>query len=523
MRPPGATLGAAAHSEVAVAEHVVDRPSFDEYVVARGGDLLRTAWLLAGDDRGAQRLARTALTRAWPQWSQLAEHGAGSYDSDLRRFLVQAHLRQHRHPARDDVDDDSRSPAARGGSGGPDERVGVSRGLEVLDSLTNVERAVVVLVLFDGLGEGHVADLLDDDLGSVRRHLLHALALVRDRFGLDERGMRGLLESLAPDDPPVEALLAKEVAGAARWRGLRGWVFALAAVAVAALVVGLVTRPQVGGVRPPPSIPRLVPAALACGSSLGPPALPRPVEPPLSAHYVAVLVCARTDAASVWSGPLPPDVPVSDPTAIDSLVLAPQGSGPACPGLPRGPAYRLLLLGRDGTTTTWSNEALACNGWPALSQVFVAAAEQSAAGTPPDADFLGCPTTLGRQVDRDGAGLGLQKGTVLVEATACLHPLAEARPPGIPSFRAVRANVLGGPAVAQLNADLARSGSRRTGKGDCASGPQRYVIRARTDTGRLVELSSICGHEFAVDGHLRDTWRVSGETTSMLRALLVAN
>ena len=506
-----------------MAERVVDRPGFDEYVVARGGDLLRTAWLLVGEDHEAQRLVRVALAKAWPQWSHLAEHGAGSYDTDVRRFLVQAHLRHRRHGPGEAahrvepvaVQENSQEELRR--------TEALSR-LEPLDALSRPERVVVVLVLFDRLGEARVADLLDEDLGSVRRHLVHALALLRDRFGLDERGVRGLLESLAPDDPPVDRLLAREAPHAPRWRGLRGWVFALGALGVTALVVGLLPRQTGNGLDPAPGpTPPLVASAVSCRTSSGPPAPPRPVEPPLSARYVGVLVCARTDDGSVWSGALPPDDPVTDPLALDSLVLSPRGSGAACPDLPRGPAYRLLLLGRDGTTTTWANEGLACDGWPALQQVYVATAEQGATVAPADGAFLGCPSTLGRRMDASEQGEGLRRGTVLVEATACLHPLAQDRPDAIPRFREVRGNVLGAPDLAQLNAELRRSGSRATGKGDCTAGPWRYVIRARTAQGRLVELSSVCGREFAVDGHVRDSWPVGPDTTSMLRALLLAN
>lgn len=506
-----------------MAEHVVDRPSFDEYVVARGGDLFRTAWLLVGDDTAALRLVRAALSQAWPQWSQLAEHGAGAYDTDLRRFLLQAHLRRRRPSPRADPEVGG-SPAAHHDPADVAERTQALITLEPLDSLTRAQRVVVVLVLFDGLTPGQVADLLDEHVGSVRRHLVQALTLLHDRFGLDERGVRGMLGLLAPSDPAVDLLAPPEVGSAPRWRGLRGWAFAVAALGVTLLVVGLVPRqPGRDGSPVPGPSPPLVPTALSCHSSLGSPAAPRPVVPPLSAHFAAALVCARTDDGSVWSGALPPDAPVTDPVALDSLTLSPRGSGASCPDLPHGPVYRLLLLSRDGTTTAWSNEGLACDGWPALAQFYVASAEQAARTSPASAGFLGCPSTLGEQVDPSGAGPGLRKGTVLVEATACLHPLAQARPRAIPRFHAVRGNVLGTPELAELNADLASSGSRRTRRGECAEGPWRYVIRARTDRGRLVQLSSVCGREFAVDGHARDVWPVSADTASMLRALLAAN
>ena len=70
-----------------MADRFAEPPSFDEYVVARGADLLRTAWLLVGDDRGAEELVRATLARSWPQWRHLSEVGAGSYDAELRRSL----------------------------------------------------------------------------------------------------------------------------------------------------------------------------------------------------------------------------------------------------------------------------------------------------------------------------------------------------------------------------------------------------------------------------------------------------
>ena len=81
-------------TKVAMADRFAEPPSFDEYVVARGADLLRTAWLLVGDDRGAEDLVRTTLARSWPQWRHLSHVGAGSYDAELRRALVETYLRR---------------------------------------------------------------------------------------------------------------------------------------------------------------------------------------------------------------------------------------------------------------------------------------------------------------------------------------------------------------------------------------------------------------------------------------------
>jgi hypothetical protein len=237
-----------------------------------------------------------------------------------------------------------------------------------------------------------------------------------------------------------------------------------------------------------------------------------------------VLVCAQTDEGSVWSGSLPPDAPVSVPLAVDALVLQPRTGGSECAALPQGPAFRMMVQGKDGHVDTYANEGLACNGWPALASYYVALAEQGAdagSGSGATGDgFLGCPSILGKTVSSSGAASpSLPRGTVLVAATACLHPRAVLTK--TPRYRAIRTNVMGAPQLAQLNADLAKAGSSRAPGSTCVAGSSLFVVRGMTDDGRLVELSSTCADLFTVDWKARDTWPVSKETREMLRSLLV--
>jgi DNA-directed RNA polymerase specialized sigma24 family protein len=507
-------------SEVVVAQQWAEAPAFDEYVVARGSDLLRTAWLLTGDERGAEALARATLDAAWPHWSHLVERGAGSYDAELRRVLVATYL--HRAPRRRHPPT-SQPPTSHPLTSHPADRDVWA----ALAELTRQERAVVALSVVDGLGDAQVAQALDEATGEVRRHREHALAALSRRLGVREQELGGLLDGVVPADPPVDTLLARPARRSPRWRVVRDWVAVLAGLALVAVVVGLVRPSDHGGEVPPPPEPTVAP--LSCLTQAPPPSPPSTSAVPLHARYVAVLVCAQTDEVSVWENSLPPDEPVTAPQALDALVLDPRGAPGPCPALPAGPAYRLLLRSADGTLTSWANEGLACNGWPALAFYYRALAEQGA-GPAVEADgFLGCPSTLGAPSGRaptapvTSAGPALARGTVLTSATACLHPAVQLQAAAPPSYRAVRAAVLGAPGLAQLNADLAASGSRRGPRLACAPGPWTYVLRARTSSGRVVELTSGCAREFAVDGRQRDTWPVSRETTSMLRALLVAN
>jgi DNA-directed RNA polymerase specialized sigma24 family protein len=500
-----------------MADRFAEPPSFDEYVVARGADLLRTAWLLVGDDRRAETLVRATLARSWPQWHHLSEVGAGSYDAELRRSLMAGYLR--RRPLRHSHDDHAETVGPRSAASPPPTKAGV---LAALAGLSRRERATLVLWSFDGLSEAQIADALDDGVAAVHRHRLHALATVGAVLALDEEGLRRTLAGLPPQDPSVDGLLDPPRSYAGWLRGARGWALAAAGLAVVALVGGLVSRGGDGVVVPTPPTPP--PAALACRTSFGPPTAPAVPNGPLSQTIAAVLVCAQTDEGSVWAGSLPPDAPVSVPPAVDALTLQPRTSGVECADLPQGPAFRMVLQGKDGSMTTYANEGLACNGWPALASYYVALAEQSAEEGPgpgvTGAGFLGCPSILGKApASPVAAPPSLSRGTVLVTATACLHPRAVLTK--IPRYRAIRTNVMGAPQLAQLNADLAKAGSSLVPGSPCAAGSSLFVVRGTTDKGRLVELSSVCADLFTVDWKARDSWPVSSQTRDMLRALLV--
>lgn len=494
-----------------MADRFAEPPSFDEYVVARGGDLLRTAWLLVGHERGAEELVRTALRRSWPQWRHWSEVGAGSYDADLRRAVVATFLRRHHG-----------RPRPSGPPPAPADPSPHSALLTALDELAPRERVALVLWTFDGLSDWQVAATLDDDVATARRHRVHALDRMTDRVGLDEDRLRTALGALPPQDPSVAGLLDETGPYAARWRGVRGWALGGVALVAAVTVGGLLAGTDADRVMP---VPSPTPSAVSCRRSVEAPVPPAVATEPLSRTVSAVLVCAQTDEGSVWSGFLPPDAPVTAPLALDALVLAPRTAGAECPALPTGPAFRLVLQGVDGTVRTYANEGLACNGWPALASYYSALAEQLVLGDtvvdPDGGPFLGCPSVLGRAAESSGSTRpSLPRGTVLEAATACLHPRPAAG--ALPTFRLVRANVLGAPQLAQLNADLARAGSRSQVVPTCPTSGSLFVVEARTTDGRLLELSSECADAFSVDWRPRDTWPVSPQTRGMLRALLVA-
>jgi DNA-directed RNA polymerase specialized sigma24 family protein len=495
-------------------------PSLDEYATARGADLLRTAWLLTGDGDAARRLVAVTLGREARHWGRLAGGGSGGYDLALRRQLLRAFLSRHRPAQR-------HSPAQRHP---PAQQQGGATGLRAaLDRLSPVRRAVVVLRFADDLDAARVADLLDVSVAAVNHRASAALA----ELGVQEGNLRAALPALVPADLPTEGIAAAATRYAGRGRRVRAVLSAVSAAAVLALAAMLAATVRSPSLPPSPDRPSPTPVSLSCKDSRGEPEVLTRTLTRLSSTASRLLVCARTDADSVWTGSLPPDAPISLPAALDLVEVSPRTDGRGCPDLPNGPAYRLLLLARDGSVRTFANEGLACNGWPVLASYYVALAEQQAGSQPDPAGFLGCPDILNHllaeraptataSVPR-GPVPGVPRGTVFTEATACLHPLARAD--RIPRFVQIRSNVLGEPQLAELDADAARAGSTRNRSGSkplpCAEATSVVVVRAMTADRRLVELSSRCGVTMTVDWSAEDIWPVSADTAEMLRSLLV--
>lgn len=486
-------------------------PSLEEYVTARGSDLVRLAWFLCGDAGTARDLVVDTLARALRDWPRLTGDGGGAIDTTLTRRLLRTFVHGH------DI--------AREAGDGP------LAGRGVWSAMLDLPRAPrAVLVLRYGLDQpvDRVADLLDVSPSAVATRQRQAL----EALGRSEASARALLPALVPSDPSTEGLASEarlRIDGRRRMRTVVSSVVA-GLVVVAAAAVAATTSPNTVTPGPGPTTTR--PTALSCRTTTGEASVPAERVERLSTTARAVLVCARRDPDSVWQGSLPPDDQLDSPSAIDLVVLGPRGSGAECPELPRGPAFRVLVQDRDGAVRTYENEVLACDGWPTLGRYYVALAEQHAAEAEAAGGFLGCPTLL----DGPGAAVAVRlspqtaptpsvgsalRGATFTQGTVCLHPVV--RDDLVPRFREVRSNVLGTPQLDQLNDDVRRASTSKGPLPACAEARSMVVVRASTATGRLVELSGLCGAQMAVDWSPRDVWTASHGTASMLRALLVVD
>lgn len=153
-------------------ERVTDRGTFEQFVAARSGALLRTAYLLTQDNHLAEDLVQTALAKAWRSWGRIET----SPDAYVRKILVNTYATWWRRkwngeqPTEDLPETEHADIADR--STTQDVRVALAR-------LPKRQHAVVVLRFFEDLSEAETARLLGCSTGTVKSQTSKALAKLR--------------------------------------------------------------------------------------------------------------------------------------------------------------------------------------------------------------------------------------------------------------------------------------------------------------------------------------------------------
>jgi RNA polymerase sigma-70 factor (sigma-E family) len=144
---------------------------FSEFVRARHGALLRTAYLLTGHAQDAEDLVQTTLVKVVPQWRRIADNP----EPYVRRVLVNENVsRWRRRRWRERPTDALPEQLAHD----PDvaELVAVR---SALASLAPRQRAVLVLRYYEGLTEAEIADQLGIAPGTVKSQARDGLARLR--------------------------------------------------------------------------------------------------------------------------------------------------------------------------------------------------------------------------------------------------------------------------------------------------------------------------------------------------------
>jgi RNA polymerase sigma-70 factor (sigma-E family) len=162
---------------------------FDDFVVEHGSDLLRTAFLISGDQQEAEDLVQECFLTLSKHWNRVA--GMDYPYAYGRRVLVNLATRSAKSQLRRRAELEAELPDL-----GVDEvelaMLETRDELRVaLKQLTPRQRAILVLRYFNGLSEAEVAETMGCATGTVKSTTSRSLAQLRDLIegGLSQKGL----------------------------------------------------------------------------------------------------------------------------------------------------------------------------------------------------------------------------------------------------------------------------------------------------------------------------------------------
>jgi len=144
--------------------------------------LLRTAYLLTGDQHQAEDLLQTSLAKLYQSWDRVRDRG--NVDAYARRILVNENNSLWRRPWKRREHATDEVPDRTGVHDTYDE--GLSAAVwDVVQTLPKRARAVVVLRYYEQLSEAETAEVLGISVGTVKSQASRALASLRERTPAD--------------------------------------------------------------------------------------------------------------------------------------------------------------------------------------------------------------------------------------------------------------------------------------------------------------------------------------------------
>jgi RNA polymerase sigma-70 factor (sigma-E family) len=148
---------------------------FDSFVRSRTQALLRSAYLLTGDQQLAEDLVQSALTRTHLAWRRLID--TGNAEAYARRTMYHLQVSWWRRRRVAEV-----MPGTVPETAGGDHAAAVSLRLALRAALLQLsakQRAVLVLRFFEDRTESETADVLGVSVGTVKSQTARALARMR--------------------------------------------------------------------------------------------------------------------------------------------------------------------------------------------------------------------------------------------------------------------------------------------------------------------------------------------------------
>ncbi|SOD99379.1 SigE family RNA polymerase sigma factor [Blastococcus haudaquaticus] len=156
-----------------------DETGFRDFVVRQRAALLRTAYLLTGDDGHAEDLVQTALLKTYRHWDRVA--GRGDPTAYVRRVLVTTATSWRRRLLSTEQVMDA-LPEQPHHDRYPERSTVV---IEALRALPPRMRAVVVLRYYEDQSEAQTAELLGCSVGTVKTQASRAMGRLREALAAD--------------------------------------------------------------------------------------------------------------------------------------------------------------------------------------------------------------------------------------------------------------------------------------------------------------------------------------------------
>src|SRR4051812_34379576 len=153
-----------------------DEEAYRDFVAGRWSALLRTAYLLTGDEHRAEDLLQTSLAKLWLVWGRVGSEHPEAY---VRRILITTSTSWWRRRWQGERPMSHAMPE-RAAAGDFTDRIADNDALiTALRALTARQRAVVVLRYAEDLPEAEVAETLGISVGSVKTLASRGLARLR--------------------------------------------------------------------------------------------------------------------------------------------------------------------------------------------------------------------------------------------------------------------------------------------------------------------------------------------------------
>ncbi|ANP54720.1 RNA polymerase sigma-70 factor (sigma-E family) [Streptomyces griseochromogenes] len=165
---------------------------FQNFMIGRWPRLMRTAFLLTGEQHAAEDLVQSTLEQVYVHWRKV--NSADDPEAYVRRVMINAHARRHRRRLKEFLapKDDSglvrEVPETGDRIAQADDRGAL---LKALAQLPARQREAVVLRYWEDLTETQTAEAMGCSVGTVKSNAAKGIAKLRVLPGLAEMVTQG--------------------------------------------------------------------------------------------------------------------------------------------------------------------------------------------------------------------------------------------------------------------------------------------------------------------------------------------